>query len=282
MKNSLRLVLSVSRWRFWAYLAGPYLVGYVAGLPTNGNYADLRFWLALAYFTFPANLYLYGMNDLSDADTDALNPKKGDKEYRLPAAKRKSIARLVTWMLALGIAVAAFQSNWSARLAFAAFLILAAFYSVKPIRLKARPFLDSASNVLYACPFIAGYAQASGGLPPLAVVAAAWLWTSAMHLFSAIPDIESDLAAAVRTTAVVLRLRYSLIACAILWGACCAIIWSNGILAPYSYLAAIYPAIPLLLAIKGDRLSVEKTYWMFPAVNTFAGFIVFYLEATKA
>ncbi|NCQ82273.1 hypothetical protein GW750_05765 [bacterium] len=32
--------------------------------------------LSLAYFLFPANLLIYGANDLADGDTDALNDKK--------------------------------------------------------------------------------------------------------------------------------------------------------------------------------------------------------------
>jgi 4-hydroxybenzoate polyprenyltransferase len=40
-------------------------------------YAAIFFFLAFAlYFTFPANLFVYGVNDFADYDTDKFNSKK--------------------------------------------------------------------------------------------------------------------------------------------------------------------------------------------------------------
>jgi len=43
-----------------------------------------------------------------------------------------------------------------------------------------------------------------GRTPPIAALAGAWLWAMGMHTFSAIPDIEPDRAAGIRTTATLL------------------------------------------------------------------------------
>jgi len=69
---------------------------------------------------------------------------------------------------------------------------------------KTTPFLDSVSNGLYILPGAAAYAAVSGTHPPIAALAGAWLWAMGMHTFSAIPDIEPDRAAGIRTTATLL------------------------------------------------------------------------------
>ncbi len=71
-------LLRLSRPRFWLYLGGPVIVAvaYAADGP-----ADLFSPLAVAlflYFTLPANVFLYGVNDVFDADVDEHNPKKDE------------------------------------------------------------------------------------------------------------------------------------------------------------------------------------------------------------
>lgn len=50
----------------------------------------LLFFLYLLYFLFPANLLVYGVNDIADEDTDILNAKK--QGYELLHTKEKTTA----------------------------------------------------------------------------------------------------------------------------------------------------------------------------------------------
>ncbi|MEF8937724.1 MAG: lycopene elongase, partial [Halovenus sp.] len=66
----------LSRPRFWFYLAGPVIVGVVYGASSQADlFTPLTVELFL-YFLIPANIFLYGINDIFDADIDQLNPKK--------------------------------------------------------------------------------------------------------------------------------------------------------------------------------------------------------------
>ena len=83
IQEYLQLGFKVSRLRFWFYLTGPYTVGCIYGA---SSYLDLLkpwFFLYFFYFLILANVFLYGVNDYWDYDTDILNPKKEDKEYRV-------------------------------------------------------------------------------------------------------------------------------------------------------------------------------------------------------
>ena len=70
--------LRISRPRFWLYLLGPFLIGAIAADTAN------FFWPALAvfafYFTFPANMLIYGVNDIFDYEADKHNPAKKGSE----------------------------------------------------------------------------------------------------------------------------------------------------------------------------------------------------------
>jgi 4-hydroxybenzoate polyprenyltransferase len=271
-------LVRISRPRFWLYLGGTYLVGYTAGAEALADFWSPAFWFALAYFLFPANVFLYGVNDLFDEDTDAFNPKKGDQEHRLRASQVTVVRAAVIASAVLGVALVAALDSWPERVSMLAFLALGAAYSVPPLRLKARPYLDSASNVLYAMPAVFGFAQASGGgLPPAVAVVGAGCWTAAMHLFSAIPDIAADRAAGLETTATRLLERGSLVLCAVLWAVAAT---SFVYLVPghaVAWLAFVYPAIPLVLL--ASPTAVGRAYWLFPMLNAVAGFVLFVAAA---
>jgi lycopene elongase/hydratase (dihydrobisanhydrobacterioruberin-forming) len=179
--------------------------------------------------------------------------------------------------MVLSLALMAVLETAGQRWLLAAFLFLAVAYSAPPLRFKARPFLDSASNVLYAVPAFLGYVQAANAPVPPVVLAVGFLWTAAMHLFSAVPDIRSDREAGLKTTATTLGRRGALAACLLMWGACFAVVAGSGVLWPWSLLSIVYPAIAALVLIA--PATVNRVYWSFPYINGVAGMILFFLLA---
>ncbi len=274
--RSFWMLFQVSRPRFWLYLAGPYLVGYCAGAASISELLRPRFAAHLLYFLWPANLFLYATNDLADADTDRFNPKKGTREHYLRPEERGylAVAALLGGLIGAGLAP---TSGWSGAAYMLAFLALGAAYSLPPLRFKARPGLDSASNVLYAMPGFLGYVQTAGQAPPLLAFLGAASWTAAMHLFSAIPDIAADRAAGLSTTATALGARRSLALCGALW----TVAWLSLVALlpgwPVVWLGAVYPLVCLALWFRPSRTG--RIYWLFPWLNAATGFVLFLLAA---
>lgn len=275
--NAAAALLRISRPRFWTYLAGPWLIGYTLGARSLSEMKAADFWVGLAYFILPANILLYGVNDLADTDTDQYNPKKGTFEYRSEAPRRPLIIWSTAVCLIAGAILAVSQGRCG--LFTGCFLILALIYSLPPLRLKARPALDSISNVLYVMPGLAAYCV-SGGAPRWEPVVAAGCWTAAMHLFSAIPDIESDRRVGLRTTAVVLGRRGSLLVCAALWGGSAAYALALARSWPPLFAAVVYPLIPLSL-IAAEAGAVNRVYWAFPYLNGILGLTAFFVLASQ-
>ncbi len=257
-------LLRLSRPRFWLYLAGPAAVGAVfATRETAELFTPLTVGLA-CYFLVPANVFLYGVNDVFDADIDEENPKKDGKEVRYQGDRAVLAAVLVSGVL--GVAVLPLLPT-EAVVAMVAFLALSVQYSAPPFRFKTTPFLDSLSNGLYVLPGVVAYATVAGRFPPALAVAGAWLWTMAMHTFSAIPDIEPDRAAGIETTATVLGERRTYAYCCLVWALSAAVF---ALVHPFwGGLIAVYPLFTAAVAL--TAVSVDRAYWWFPVLNTVVG-----------
>jgi 4-hydroxybenzoate polyprenyltransferase len=260
-------VLRMSRPRFWPYLAGPVVVGVAYAATTTAELFEPLAVALFVYFLLPANVFLYGVNDAFDADVDAENPKKDDREVRYRGDRL--VPGLVVVCGALGVAFLSLVPLYGA-VAMGAFLALAAGYSAPPFRFKTIPFLDSVSNGLYVLPGVVAYAALAGTAPPVTALAGGWLWAMGMHTFSAIPDIEPDREVGIRTTATTLGERRTYAYCAGCWLAAAAVF---GLVHPF--FAAVLGVYPLVVAgIVAADVDVDRAYWWFPAVNTLAGMVL--------
>ncbi|QLD87300.1 prenyltransferase [Natronomonas halophila] len=260
-------LLRASRPRFWLYLAGPVIVGVAYAAAGVGDLFSPLAVALFAYFLLPANVFLYGVNDVFDADIDEENPKKKDREVRYQGDRLVPAAVVVSGLL--GVAFVPFLPTVGVA-AMGAFLLLSVEYSAPPLRFKTTPFLDSLSNGLYILPGVIAYAGLTGQGPPLAAVAGGWLWAMGMHTFSAIPDIEPDREAGIETTATFLGESRTYAYCAVCWLAAAVVF---GLVHPF--FIAVLGVYPVFIAgIVASDISVDRAYWWFPFLNTAAGMVL--------
>ena len=259
----------LSRPRFWLYLAGPVVVGVVyAAESTAEFFTPLSVGLFL-YFLVPANVFLYGVNDIFDRDVDEYNPKK-DEEGR-------EVRYEGNWVVPAAVLLAGALGGMfvpplypEGMYVLGAFFVLATQYSAPPLRLKTTPLLDSVSNGLYVLPGVIAYLALAGTWPPLAAIAGGWLWTMAMHTFSAIPDITPDREAGIQTTATALGERGALAYCGGVWLLAALVM---GIVHPF--LGAVFTIYPVFAAgIRVADVAIDRAYWWFPVLNTIAGMVL--------
>ncbi|WP_324758848.1 prenyltransferase [Haloarcula montana] len=265
-ESRIGYLLRLSRPRFWLYQGGPVIVAatYAADGPAE-LFSPLSIALFL-YFTLPANVFLYGVNDVFDADVDEHNPKKD--EGREVSFRSEDTAVTATIVLS-GLLALAFVP-WLPPLgvlALGAWAVLSVEYSAPPLRFKTTPFLDSISNGLYILPGVVAYAAIEGVAPPATAVAGAWLWTMGMHTFSAIPDIEPDREAGIETTATFLGESNTYYYCVMCWlTAAFVFTYTHWV---FGLLLLIYPG--LVFGILGIGVDIDEAYWWYPAINTVVG-----------
>ncbi|MFB6298205.1 MAG: prenyltransferase [Salinirussus sp.] len=259
----------LSRPRFWLYLAGPVAVGVVYAAASPADFFRPLPVALFLWFLIPGNVFLYGVNDIYDVDLDSENPKKGEGGREVQYSGDGIVVTAIFLASATGIFFAPYLPV-AGLIALGGFYVLGAQYSAPPFRFKTTPFLDSVSNGLYLLPGIVGYAAVAGTAPPLLAIAGGWLWTMGMHTFSAIPDIEPDRAAGIRTTATVLGPGWTLVYCGLTWLGAALLM---GLLHPA--LGGVFLAYPLLtVAFARSSVDIDRAYWWFPVINTLAGMVL--------
>jgi lycopene elongase/hydratase (dihydrobisanhydrobacterioruberin-forming) len=269
---SMKALLKISRPRFWMYTAGPFLLGYVGGLPTGWrDVYPLDFWLLFAYYLIPANVLLYGINDWFDAETDALNKKKDTHEHRLERTERRWLATVLVVCVVISVGVMALMppQAWMLQVLF---IGLSIAYSAPPLRLKTWPSIDSYSNALYVIPGVIGYIVTAGKFPPVLMIMAAVGWAAGMHAYSAIPDIEPDREAGIATIAVMLGKTGTLLFVGGNWLFFAVLtIWVIGAVGAVTL---IYPLLIVVLLLR-PQISLTRMYWWLPVINGLMGFAAF-------
>jgi 4-hydroxybenzoate polyprenyltransferase len=267
----------LSRPRFWIYVFGPYIVGLVAAAPSPQH---LLSPLVIAFgvlFLFPANILIYGVNDVFDYETDIRNVKKEKYEALLHPHERPTLWKIVALTNLPFLLLLPWTSTrcvW----AMCGFLFFSLFYSAPPIRAKARPILDSAFNVLYVFPGVFAYFLAGGNNFQLPLFVAAWFWAMAMHAYSAVPDISADRDANIPTVATFLGFYGTLLFCTALYAASALVAFRVlGRLAPL--LGLVYIVLMWLSLRSEGEDEVRRIYKWFPLVNTVVGFVLFWAVA---
>lgn len=262
-------LLRISRPRFWPYELGTYVLGAAAATAFDSQML-LAFFVFAAYFLFPANLLIYGINDIHDYDTDRNNPKKQGYEALLePRWHRFVLGRVIEWNLPV---VAFFPWLSPATLAaLVAFAFCAIFYSAPPIRAKARPFFDSLFSAgHYVATGIFGYLLVSGEYSPdWQMVVAGMAWCMAMHAYSAVPDIRSDREAGLSTIATKLGDKATLILCAVLYGSAALLSWP--VLSWGAAVAGVAYLVGVCAAWGRDEEDLLRVYRFFPLINALVG-----------
>lgn len=267
LKSELKYLLKLSRPRFWLYLAGPAILGLVLGADSLNQLYTFENILLFLYFLIPANIMLYGVNDYFDRDIDEKNPKKEDKEEKYRDNTFTDLSISISMALAIPLTLMLPKEVFPVMISF---LALSIGYSAPPLRFKTRPFLDSLSNGLYILPLVVSYAAVTQSFPPVAVVAAGWLWTMAMHTYSAIPDIEPDRKAGIETTATFLGREKTYIYCTAVWAFSATVIgfwnmWTG-------FLIGAYPVLCTAFYFSG--LEDSEAYWYYPYINAFIGMVL--------
>lgn len=275
MKLTLKEIFFLSRPRFWMYLLGTFLVGVMS----SGNLFlyDVNTTLLLIafgiFFSVPANVFIYGVNDIYDYYTDIHNDKKIQYESVLPLQKHRSLWNIMLLLL-IPFLPLFFMVNGPAKLALLVFLFTGLFYSATPIRAKSKPPLDVLfSAIIYVSPALVGFFITGNTNIEWLAVFGGLIWAFGMQTYSAVPDIEADKKAGVNTLAIMLGGRNSLWFCLVAYLISASIgFYYVGYIA--TVFGLVYTVIVLLSINNASRLFKYYTY--FPLINVAFGAILFF------
>lgn len=186
----LKKLFWISRPISWPNTAYPFAVGYVL----TGGTVDLTLIIGTLYFLGPYNLLMYGINDVFDYESDIKNPRKGGVEgMREERAFHPTVVKAAIYSNAPFLLYLLLAGDWAARLTLVIVVFSVIAYSLKGLRFKEKPVLDSATSSLhFVGPLL--FALSLTGFPTYAwgFVIAFFIWGMASHAFGAVQDIVPD------------------------------------------------------------------------------------------
>jgi len=273
--QTLKKLFWVARPISWPNTAYPFAVGY---LLTDGN-IDLTFIIGTLYFLGPYNLLMYGINDVFDYESDIKNPRKGGvegmREERAfhPTVIKAAILTNAPFLLYLLIA-----GDWAARLTLVIVTFSVIAYSLKGLRFKEKPVLDSATSSLhFVGPLL--FALALNGFPAYAwgFVIAFFIWGMASHAFGAVQDIVPDKKGGIASIATFLGAKRTIWFAYTLYYIAAILILFQG--SDYIAVAAVgvlycLNIAPYLRVTDKTSASVNKAWKRFLWLNYIAGFVI--------
>jgi 4-hydroxybenzoate polyprenyltransferase len=197
----LVFLLQVSRPGLWSTTAMFYL------MPLG--HADIlhsaKLWLGLLFVLFPLGFLLYGVNDIVDRETDALNPRKGTFMFGSRGAREQLVA--LKWQIAVVQIpfVAAFYLLVGPRILwwYGLLLVAVGLYNAPGIAWKGRPPFDVLIQASYLLVFVlSSWLNKVPQLPWQTFLFGA-MFAMHSHIFGEVMDIEPDRLSGRRTTATV-------------------------------------------------------------------------------
>lgn len=279
----LKTLFVSSRPLSWINTAFPFAVAYFG---TTGQ-IDVTLIIGTLYFLIPYNLAMYGINDVFDYESDLRNPRKGGVEG---AVLDRGMHRATLWAAVITnvpfLAYLVWVGSPLSWLVLAASLFAVIAYSMKGMRFKEIPFLDSATSAThFVSPAVYGAVLAGAIFTPALwlVLSAFFLWGMASHAFGAVQDIQADREGGLRSIATVIGAantsRFAL-ACYALAG---VLILSGAAVAQPSwvFLVAALAAIPYMVMVwpyrnlSDDHCEEANNGWKrFLLFNFIAGLII--------
>lgn len=211
----LKVLFMTSRPISWINTAYPFALGYLL----LGGAIDVRFVVGTLFFLIPYNLLMYGLNDVEDYESDLQNPRKGGVEGAItPKKYHPVIVRSALIATVPFVAVLVWLGTMQSWLVLAVVLFFVVAYSLKGLRFKEIPFLDSlTSSMHFVGPLL--YAMSLVGPTAEAYMAALafLLWGMASQAFGAVQDIKPDRAAGIHSIATKIGARRTVYFAALLY-----------------------------------------------------------------
>ena len=281
--NTLKQLFVSSRPLSWINTAFPFAAAYLM----TTRQVDLTFILGTIFFLIPYNLAMYGINDVFDYESDMRNPRKGGVEG---AVLDRSLHKVTLWAVVITnvpfLIYLVAVGNLDANIVLAVSMFAVVAYSMKGLRFKEIPFLDSfTSSTHFVSPAVYGVVLAGATFTPdlWLILNAFFLWGMASHAFGAVQDIQADREGELSSIATVIGAantsRFAL-ACYALAG---LLILSGAFFTEptWPYWAAAATAVPYILMVwpfrnlsDADCEQANRGWKKFLGINFFAGFIV--------
>ena len=275
MISSIKKLFFISRPISWVNTAYPFAAAYLV----SGGVINPLFFIACLFFLIPYNLLMYGVNDVFDYESDIRNPRKGGIEGM---REQKAFHPTILWASVLlnipFIVAMILLGNVLAGIALLILIFFVVAYSLKWLRFKERPIIDSVtSSIHFAGPAVYGLLLTNFNSAAWPFIIALFLWGMASHALGAVQDIVPDRAGKINSIATVFGARVTTRLVIVLYLAASLIVIAQGsfaILIGLVGLIYVVNAFPYRNISNQNSPTVNKAWRRFIWLNMITGFVV--------
>ncbi|MBN9644329.1 prenyltransferase [Corynebacterium sp. CCM 8862] len=199
----MAVVIGASRPISWINTAFPFAAAYLL----TGGGIDWRWVCGTLFFLVPYNIAMYGINDVFDFESDIRNPRKGGVEGTVTDRVHHRLlltASAVTTVPFLVLLLVG--GTWASGVWLVVSSLMVLAYSVKGLRFKEKPFLDSVTSAAhFVTPALVGATMTGNPVGSWFIwsMVAFFLWGMASHALGAIQDVTADRAGGLASIATV-------------------------------------------------------------------------------
>lgn len=275
MLNSVKKLFFISRPISWPNTAYPFGAAYLV----SGGPIDPVFWIGVLYFLIPYNLLMYGVNDVFDYESDIQNPRKGGIEG---AKEQKAFHPVIMWSALLSnipfVVWLFINGTFVANIALIIILFFVVAYSIKGLRFKEIPILDSmTSSIHFVGPMVYALILTGFSLTYVPFIIAFFLWGVASHAFGAIQDIIPDRKGGLKSIATIFGARTTIWLVAVFYTVASVITVGQGwpvAIVGIASLAYLVNIVPYLSTTDRTSGATNKGWRRFIWLNLFVGFVI--------
>jgi 4-hydroxybenzoate polyprenyltransferase len=211
VKDKFLLLIKVSTPVGWGAAPAVFLIGLIASGSISGTTTLIPLAISqILLLSVPYCIFLFGINDVYDYETDKINPRKGDLKggfiegIKLEPEYHSFVKHVAFLVISLLLLTSVLTLSVTNVLGMLLLVFFSYFYSAPPLRFKERPPLDSFSNgmLYFFAPFLLGFSV--GGGPPFNIPPDLILITACVmgiHAYSTIIDYDVDKEVGVKTFA---------------------------------------------------------------------------------
>ena len=183
----LNIIFTISRKIGWIIAPLVFLIGLYYSRAELSVLSGLHIFL----LSFPYSVFLFGINDINDYDSDKINPRK--KTFPITNDIKRFIIVVSVLTAVFLILISALTQNYENIILTTLLLLISYYYSSGPLRFKEIPFFDSFSNgLIFFLVFSAGYSYGGSAVDiPLKIYFVA-LCVMGIHGFGTVLDFEVD------------------------------------------------------------------------------------------
>lgn len=273
--EKIRILIWSSRPVSWINTAFPYIACY---LFINRD-INLEFWLTAIYFLIPYNMLIYVINDIYDYESDIANPRKGGVEGAVLDKSLHNFMFISAIFINIPFILLMFANGTLGSNILLIFIVFNALaYSVKGLRFKEIPFLDSISSSLhFVLPLVYVFVLYSFNTSNIVYVLAFVFWGMASHAFGAVQDIIPDRKAKLKSIATFLGAKQTVRFSLLLYVLSSILLLFKGwpeIIISISGLLYILIVIPYVNLADKDSARSNAGWRWFMKVNQFVGFLL--------